>query len=937
MRNQIRLGGIMVLLLLQVGALMAQYEANKPLPNDPNVKIGKLANGLTYYIHKNALPAKKIQLRLVVNAGSVLETPDQQGLAHFMEHMNFNGLKHFPKNELVNYLQSIGVEFGADLNAYTSFDETVYILPIPADDSAKIEKGFTILEDWAFNALLDTAEINKERGVVLEESRLSKGAGARMQKQYFPILFNGSAYSNRLPIGKDSILQNFKPASLINFYKTWYRPNLMSVVVVGDIDPAAAEKLIVRHFAGYKNPAKIVPRPAIIPIPERKGNKSIVVTDKEQPYNVLQVINYVEKAPTVKTWGDYRNTIVEGLFNQMVSQRFSEIAQQPNAPFLAAGATFSDFIRGYNSFLSYAVLGDKPAQPAIRALESVTESVKKFGFLPAELERAKVNVLNGAERANKDKDKTQSDRFVDAYVSNFLSGDPIVGIENRYEYLKSELSKITVEEINALAKRTETQQGFFTMLMAAEKSKSSLPVADSLIYYVTAARAIPAQPYQEKVLAKSLIDRVPAAGKIVQETKDAALGTTNLTLNNGITVTLKPTDFKNDEIQMDAWRWGGHHVYPIADKMNAEKAATLIRSMGVKDFSPTDLRKFLAGKTVQVTPYINADDEGIEGRSSVKDMETFFQLVHIYFTQPRKDAALFQNYVNSQKSIMDNMKSIPQAYFSDTLSKVVYNNHPYTPIMETAASFDQLNLDRAMAIYKEVFSNADGLHFTFVGNIDVDKIKQYITTYLGSLPGSPAKHNYKDVGLRPAKGPLNVDVKKGAEKQSLVIMQYSGEMAYNKETDLQLAMLSEVMNIKIIEKLREEMGGIYGGGMRGGLSKRPYEQYDISVSFPCGPENVDKLVAAFLGIVKNVSDKGIDEKDMAKVKETLKKQYEVQIKNNDYWLDGLSKSFIDQTDPSWILAYPGKVEGVTAAQLQQLCKKLMDTPNYIKAVLYPEK
>jgi len=937
MRKQIRLGGMILLLFLQVGTLMAQFEAAKPLPTDPNVKIGKLANGLTYYIHKNALPAKKIQLRLVVNAGSILETPDQQGLAHFMEHMNFNGLKHFPKNELVSYLQSIGVEFGADLNAYTSFDETVYILPIPADDSAKIEKGFTILEDWAFNALLDTAEINKERGVVLEESRLSKGAGERMRKQYFPVLFNGSAYSNRLPIGKDSILQNFKPASLINFYKTWYRPNLMSVVVVGDIDPAAAEKLIVRHFAGYKNPAKIVPRPAIIPIPERKGNKSIVVTDKEQPYNVLQVINYVEKAQPVKTWGDYRNNIVEGLFNQMVSQRFSEIAQQPNPPFLGAGATFSDFIRGYNSFSSYAVLGDKPAQPAIRALESVTESVKKFGFLPTELERAKVNVLNSAERANKDKDKTQSDRFVDAYVSNFLSGDPIIGIENRYEYLKSELSKITVEEINALAKRTETQQGFFTMLMGAEKSKASLPVADSLIHYVTAARAIPAQPYQEKVLAKNLIDRQPVAGKIVQESKDAALGTTNLTLSNGITVTLKPTDFKNDEIQMDSWRWGGHHVYPVADKMNAEKAATLVRSMGVKDFSPTDLRKFLAGKTVQVTPYINADDEGIEGRSSVKDLETFFQLVYIYFTQPRKDAALFQNYVNSQKSIMDNMKSIPQAYFSDTLSKVVYNNHPYTPIMETAASFDQLNLDRVMAIYKEVFSNADGLHFTFVGNIDMDKMKQYIATYLGSLPGNPAKHNYKDVGLRPAKGPLEINVKKGAEKQSLVVMQYSGEMPYSKETDLQLTMLSEVMNIKIIEKLREEMGGIYGGGMRAGLSKRPYEQYSISVSFPCGPENVDKLVAAYLGIVKDVSNKGIDEKDMAKVKETLKKQYEVQIKNNEYWLDGLSRSFIDQTDPAWILAYPGKLEGVTGAQLQQLCKNLLDTPNYIKAVLYPEK
>ena len=918
-------------------SLQAQFEANKPLPTDPNVKIGKLANGLTYYIHKNPLPAKKIQLRLVVNAGSILETPDQQGLAHFMEHMNFNGLKHFPKNELVSYLQSIGVEFGADLNAYTSFDETVYILPIPADDADKIEKGFTILEDWAFNALLDTAEINKERGVVLEESRLNKGAGERMRKQYFPELLNGSAYSKRLPIGKDSILKNFKAASLVNFYKTWYRPNLMSVVVVGDMDPAEIEKKIIQHFSAYKNPAKLVARPAIIPIPERKVNKSMVITDKEQPYNILQVINYVEKAKPIATWGDYRNSVVEGLFNQMVSQRLSEIAQLPNAPFLAAGATFSDFVRGYNSFSAYAVLGDKPAQPAIRALESVTESVKKFGFLPSEIERAKVNVLNGAERAFKDKDKTLSDRFVDNYVSHFLSGDPIVGIENRYQYLKSELANIKVEEVNALAKRMETQQGFFAMLMAAEKNKASLPAADSLTYYVTAARAIPAQPYQEKALAKNLIDRQPVAGKIVQETKDEKLGTTQLTLSNGITVTLKPTDFKNDEILMDSWRWGGHHVYPVADKVNAEKAATLVRTMGVKDFSPTDLRKFLAGKSVQVTPYINADDEGIEGRSSIKDLETFFQLVHTYFTQPRKDVGLFQNYVNSQKSMVNNMKAIPQAFFSDTLSKVLYNNHPYAPVMESAATFDELSLDRSLAIYQEVFGNADGLHFTFVGNLDMDKMKQYIATYLGSLPSKPVQHKYKDVGLRPVSGPLTINVKKGAEKQSLVVMQYSAEMPYSKEADLQLTMLSEIMNIKIIEKLREEMGGIYGGGMRGGFTKRPYEHYSVGVSFPCGPENVDKLVAAYLGIVKEVAEKGIDEKDLAKVKETLKKQYDVQVKDNDYWLDGLSRSFIDQTDPSWILAYPSKVDGVTTAQLQQMCKKVLDTPNFSKAVLYPEK
>lgn len=935
MKKQLLLLGTLFCLLSD--GLYAQYEATKPIPTDPNVKIGKLANGLTYYIQKNPLPAKKIQLRLVVNAGSILETPDQQGLAHFMEHMNFNGLKHFPKNELVNYLQSIGVEFGADLNAYTSFDETVYILPIPADDSAKIEKGFTILEDWAFNALLDTAEINKERGVVLEESRLNKGAGERMRKQYFPDLLNGSAYSMRLPIGKDSILKNFKPASLINFYKTWYRPNLMSVVVVGDMDPAAIEKKIIQHFSAYKNPAKLVARPDIIPIPERKVNKAMVVTDKEQQYNIVQIFNYVEKSKAVKTWGDYRRTVIEDLFNQMVSDRLAEIAQDPNAPFLFAAANFSDFVRGYNSFSSVAVLGDKPVQPAIKSLESVTESIKKYGFLASELERAKVNVLNGAERAYNDRNKTLSNRIVNNYVKHFLSGDPIEGIENRYQYLKSELANIKVEEVNTLAKRMETQQGFFALMMATEKSKATLPTPDSLAMYVKNYRTVPAIPYQEKVLAKNLIDRVPVAGKISAESRDTILGTTNLTLSNGITVTLKPTDFKNDEIQMDGWRVGGHHVYPLSDKMNAEKAAELVQSMGVKEFSPTDLNKFLAGKSVQVTPYISADEEGIEGTSSIKDLETFFQLVHVYLTQPRKDASLFQNYVNSQKSFLANMKSNPRAYFSDTISKVIYNNHPYAPIMETPANFDKLNLDRSMAIYKEVFSNADGLHFTFVGNVNMDKMKQLILTYLGSLPSRSATHASKDVGLRPASGFLNIRVNKGAEKQSLVVLQYSGEMPYTKESELQLTMLSEVMNIKIIEKLREEMGGIYGGGMRASLSKRPYEHYNLSISFPCGPENVDKLVEATQKIIRDVVEKGIEEKEMAKVRETLLKQYDDQVKNNDYWLSGLTRSFINQTDPKWILDYPAAVKGVTANQLQQVCKKLLDTPNYTKAVLYPEK
>lgn len=931
----IRSLGTASLLLLTVIISKAQFDPKQPLPLNPKVKVGKLSNGLTYYIQQNALPAKKVQLRLVVNAGSVLETPDQQGLAHFMEHMNFNGSKNFPKNELVSYLQSIGIKFGADLNAYTSFDETVYILPIPSDDSVKLEKGFTILEDWAFNALLDTAEINKERGVVLEESRTRKGASERMGKKYLPVLFNGSMYSNRLPIGKDSILQNFKPESLIKFYKTWYRPNLMSVIVVGDMDPAVAEKKIISHFSQYKNPPNAAPRPAIIPIQERKINQSMVLTDKEQPYNLLQMINYIEKAPVVKTWGDYRRTVVEGLFNQMVSQRLVEISQQPNAPFLGAGASFSDFLRGYNSFISVAFLGDKPVQPAIRSLESVTESVKKFGFLPSELERAKVNELNSAERALKDKDKTQSEAFVNAYVDHFLKGDPAIGIENRLKYMEQILPTITLEEVNAVAKRTASQQGFFALLMASEKGKDKLPVADSLTHFVTTARALPAVPYQEKQLAKTLIDKTPVPGKIISETTDAALGTRNLTLSNGITVTLKSTDFKNDEIQMDAWRWGGTQVFPAEDRMNAQLASALVRTMGVKDFTPVDLDKVLAGKTVSVNPYMNACDEGIDGSSSIKDLETFFQLIHLYFTSPRKDPALFQTFVNSQKSFIENMKSVPQNYFRDTLNKVLYGNHPWAPRMETAASYDALKLDRAMEIYKQVFSNADGLHFTFVGNIEEEKMKKLLATYVASLPARKVEHNYKDVGLRAAKGPAKLVVSKGAAKQSFVEIMYKGEMPYNKESQLHLNMLCEVINIKIIEKLREELGGIYGGGIRGSLEKRPYENYSISASFPCGPENVDKLTAAFFEIVKNIADKGVEQKDLDKVKETLKSQYKENIKLNDYWLGQLSRAFIEKTDPAWLLAFPEKVQQATSEQLQQLCKKVLSSADMV-AVLNPE-
>jgi zinc protease len=929
---------ILILFFITVSSgCFAQFDLKAKLTADPDVKIGKLSNGLTYYIRKNVIPAKKVQLRLVVNAGSVLEKPDQQGLAHMMEHMNFNGSTHFKKNELVSYLQTIGVKFGADLNAYTGFDETVYILPIPSDDPEKIDKGFTILEDWAGNATLDTSEINKERGVVLEESRLGTGAQQRMGKKFYPQLFNNSLYSLRIPIGKDSILQNFKAQSLVDFYKTWYRPDLMAVIVVGDIDPALAEKEITKHFNHLKNPAKEIPRPAIIPIAERKENLGMVLTDKEQTFKILQVFNHIEKATPINTWGKYRETIVEGIFNSLINQRLTELTQQADPPFLFGSTSFGNFIRGYRAFISVAAIGDKPAKNAIDALVNTTETVKKYGFLQTELDRAKASLLNQSEKAYTDKDKTESAGLVQNYINNFLTGIPITSISSRYAFIKQTLPGITLAEVNALSKKMESSQGKFAMLLAPEKDAAVLPSDNELVKMLIDAHKLPVKAYEEKAVAANLMIKKPAPGKVTAETANAALGTTDLTLSNGITITLKPTTFKNDEIHMDAWRWGGTNSYGLADKENAENTATIVDAMGIANFTPTDLNRFLSGKSVEAHPYLNDYDEGIEGSSSVKDFETFLQLVNLYITQPGKDEKLFQSYINAQKAFAENAKANPNSYFSDTLSRIEYDNNPWAPTISSVADYDKISLDKVLSIYKSIYGNVYGMHFTFVGNIDINKVKPLLETYLGSLPTSPKENKFTDEGLRPVKGVVKTTIYKGAAKQSRVNIIFNGEATYSMDENLKMRVMLDALNIKFIEKLREEMSGIYGGGMNGGIINRPYNHYTITVSFPCGPENVDKLVKASLDLIKNAQDNGIEQSYLDKVKETLKKQHEDQTVQNTYWLNSLSRAWIEREDPSWMLDYTKKVDAITVQDLQQAAKKYFNMQNYIQAVLDPEK
>ncbi len=914
----------------------AQFNLSQPIPVDPNVRKGKLANGLTYYIRKNTQPANKVELRLAVNAGAVLEDKDQQGLAHFMEHMSFNGSKHFPKNELVDYLQKIGVQFGADLNAYTGFDETVYILPISTQDPKVVEQGFTVLEDWAGNNLLDPSEINKERGVVLEESRLNKGAQQRMLKQYFPKLFNGSKYAERLPIGKDSIIENFKPEVLQRFYKQWYRPDLMAVIVVGDIDPAAAEQKIKAHFGGFKNPLNEKPRPSIIPIQPRTKPEAMVITDEEATNTVLQVFNFIRPAKKIKTWGDYRQSLIDDLVNSLINQRLQELTQKENPPFVYGFTGMESFIRGYETFVSGAVLGNNSAQEALNALFAETERARQFGFLPSEIERAKADMLNEAEKEFNEKNKSESGQLVQGYLQNFLEGEPVPGAENRYKFIKQILPTITPTEINTVAKKMPPPTNAFALLTAPSSIKEKLPTNAALLNDVVAASKQTVKPYEEKAIAKNLIEGNLPSGKVVSETKNAKLGTTDLSLSNGVTITIKPTTFKNDEILMDADRWGGWQRFPLEDKDNAKNAAQVVSVMGVKDLSPTDLEKFLSGKTVRVRPYINDYDEGIQGNSSVKDFETFLQLVNLYFTQPRKDQALFNSFVTKQKSTLQFMKSNPQFFYIDTLTKIVYNNSPWVSAVPKPEDYDRLNADKALDIYKQVYGNADGMHFTFVGNIDIDKVKPLLEKYLGSLPAHAVPHQFKDNGVRPVRGVIDANIKKGKEPQSIVTVLWTGETKYSREESLALKALIDALNIKVIEKLREELGGMYSGGLNGSIQKRPYVHYSISASIPCGPENAEKLTNALFDIIKNAQDGKMEQKDLDKVKETWKKQYEVSLQENNAWLNNLSQAFIDQNNPENILNYEQRVNALTLQDLQKAAQKFFDMKNYVKAVLYPE-
>ena len=916
---------------------LAEIRLGDKIPYSSKLLKGKLSNGLTYYIQKNAKPEKKLELRLVVKTGSIMEDDDQQGLAHFTEHMAFNGSKHFKKNALVSFLESIGVKFGADLNAYTGFDETVYILPVPTDTPENVDKAFMVLADWAGGLRFDKAEIDKERGVVLEEARLGKGAQDRMNKVILPKMLYGSKYAQRLPIGKEEILKTFSYDALKRFYADWYRPNLMAVVVVGDIDNKQAQLLVKKYFGALRNPINQRER-LTASLPLHNLAEAIVVTDKEAPYSSVSISQSRFLDKNDGTFKHYRGEMVENFFNTMLGYRLQELTQTANPPFLNGGSGVSNLVGHYSEFTSAAVIGKTGVSAAIDALLQENKRVAQFGFTENELERVKLNALRSMENTYKEKDKTDSIALAEEFIRNFLTSETIPGVENEYRYHKEFVQSISLKEVNQYAaSMLNSKAPQLVVYKGTEAADVPHPDAAQLLAMVQSAQQKTVTATIEKTMSKKLFDTPPKAGTVISESVNSVLGTTDLVLSNGVKVTLKLTDFKNDQILITASRYGGAAQLPDADIYNAKYATSIVGSMGIKEWAPTDLRKVLAGKSASVATNFSENTEGLSGSSNKADVEIMLQLIHLVMTQPRKDEALFQSFIGKQQDALKNMMVQPEAVFDEQLIDATYPPHPRKPQLPKPEQLTKLDLDRMMAIYKERLSSAKEMNFFVVGSFDIATLKPLLATYLGSLPTTEMTIGIKDHGLRTNRGIIKKEVFAGKEQKSLVSLQFNGDATYSNDASMKFNALNEVMQLRLTETLREELGAVYSPQIFGHMYRVPYGNYRIMMNLPCAPGNVDKLITSTFSIIDKLKTIAPSELDLHKVKQNWLKNHKERMKSNDFWIYHLNSSAQNGEDPANIFTYEARVNALTSKDIVTAAKIYFDTENYIQVVMYPEK
>jgi zinc protease len=905
------------------------------IPVDPRITTGQLPNGLRYYVRANARPDDRAELRLVVKAGSVLESDAQRGLAHFVEHMAFNGTRDFPKQSIVNFIESIGMRFGSDLNAYTSYDETVYMLEVPTDNAAVMDKAMSILENWAHEVTFDPVEIDKERGVIIEERRLGLGAQGRLRDKQFPVLFQNSRYADRSPIGTLDVLQHFTPDELTSFYHDWYRPDLMAVVAVGDFDVPAVEAMIRQHFTPI--PAAVSPRlRPVFTVPEHPGTTYAIATDAEASSSAV-IVYHVMPARDQTTIAAYRQQqILDRLFTGMLNARFAEIAQKPNPPFQIAQAGIGQMVRTAEASTLAAAVPDGGIERGLEAVFVEAERVAKFGFTQTEFDRQKTRMLRSIQAAMAEFDNQESSSLAAEYIRNFLTDEPIPGLAYENVLYQRFIADIKLEEVNALARNWAPDRNRVVVVTAPAKAAVPVPTEAQLAAVMASAAARPLTAYVDSTSAEPLMTAKPKPGAITAEAPLAG-GVTRWTLSNGATVVLKPTTFKQDEIIMSAFSPGGTSLASDADFVAAETAAQGVSWGGLGKLNATALSNHMAGKVASAFPSIGTNYEELQGGASPQDVEALFQQIYMRFTAPRADPTVFKIGTDQARLQLANAEVQPEVVYSRTLAATLWQNNPRA-LPLTAADVDHMDLQKSLAFYKDRFADASDFTFVFVGNIDPAVFRPYVEQYIASLPTTGRHESWRDTGLRRATGVLERRVTKGIDPKSETTIVFSGPFQYDQPHRITMRAMAMVLDGLLRESLREDLGGTYGVSVQASSSPIPVPSYSVRVAFGSSPERADELAGMVFRKIEQLKQNGPTANDVSSIREIFMRELEANSRQNRFYLGEIVSRLQTGEDLAGIETLgQAYAANVNAAAIQEAARTYFNIGNYVKVTLVPEQ
>ena len=923
-------------LLLSTLFLAAQTNLNlsDKLPEDPAVSKGMLDNGMTYYVRANSEPENRAELMLVVKAGSVDEDDDQQGLAHFCEHMAFNGTKNFPKHELINYFESIGMEFGPEINAYTSFDETVYMLKVPLDEEEYMEKGLQVLYDWSSQILDEDEEINAERGVILEEERMGRGANDRMMKEWLPVFLKDSKYANRLPIGKVDILENFEPKVLRRFRNDWYRPDLQALVVVGDFDQNEMVARIKEKFSAIPAP-KNEREKEYYDIPGHEETLVSISTDKEAQYPIAYVY-YKHDLEVAETLNDYREMIMESLYTGMINNRLAEKTQQADPPFLLGQSAYSHQFGPLSTYMSVAVTQGDKITTGLKEVLLENERVKKYGFTETELERQKTAVLNNMEKAYNERNNTKSISYANEYLRNFLiTQEPFPGMENEYAYYKEFIPGISVEEINTLAKKWVTKDNRVVIITAPENERTTVPTQDEVLALLDEVEGAEIEPYVDAVANVPLLSDEPYGSKVAAENPIDKVDAVEWKLENGATIVVKQTDFKDDEILFNAWSLGGSSLYPNKDVVSADLTVDVMTESGIADFDEITLNKMLADKVYRLSPYIGELREGFNGSSSVKDVETMLQMLYLYFTEPRFDDVSYQSLMKQYATVLENKAASPEANFRDTLSFTLASYNEREKPMDVGR-LQEASLDRMKQIGKDRFKDASDFKFFFVGNIDLETFKPLVEKYIGGIPTLDRNEKWVDLGIDKPRGVVDKVIHKGQEEKAIQYFVFHGDFDYSGKNKVQLNAVASILSTRLLEVIREDKSSVYSIGAYPSSSKYPEEEYSVAISYGTSPDKLGELKQAVFDIITEYAQNGPTEEELDKAKEKMLRERELALRENSFWMNILSNTYyLKNGDFSEFGTYDDLVHSLTIESTKEAFGDYFHFDNYVGVALAP--